>query len=145
MPHMKHYFFLACLIAGAIAWVGCQSPNPQKQGSASGAQLAHMVYFTLKDNSPAQKANLVRECHQFLKNHPGVVYFAAGVVADDLQRPVNVRDFDVSLHVVFRNRQAHDDYQKAAQHLKFIERNQLNWKQVRVFDSDLRQSTTPIP
>jgi hypothetical protein len=101
-------------------------------------RLAHMVFFALKDNSDAQKQRLVQECHTYLKDHPGVVFFAAGTLADEFQRPVNVRDFDVSLHVVFKTSQAHEDYQKAPKHLEFIERNQANWKQVRVFDSWVR-------
>ncbi|HOW67149.1 MAG TPA: Dabb family protein [Candidatus Paceibacterota bacterium] len=100
--------------------------------------MAHTVFFTLNDNSDGQKARLVRECQTYLKNHPGVIYFAAGTLADDLQRSVNVRDFDVSLHLVFRNKAYQDAYQTAAAHQEFIQRNQANWKQVRVFDSYLR-------
>jgi len=37
--------------------------------------------------------------------------------------------------LVFKDKAAHDEYQKAARHLKFIEENQSNWKKVRVFDS----------
>ena len=48
---------------------------------------------------------------------------------------MNDRDFDVALHVVFKDKAAHDEYQKTARHLKFIEENQANWKKVRVFDS----------
>ena len=32
---------------------------------------------------------------------------------------------------------AHDAYQKAERHLKFIEENEDTWKKVRVFDSSL--------
>jgi hypothetical protein len=53
----------------------------------------------------------------------------------DCDRPVNDRDFDVALHVVLKDKCAHDAYQKADRHLKFIEENQSNWKKVRVFDS----------
>jgi hypothetical protein len=41
------------------------------------------------------------------------------------------------LHVVFENRAAHDAYQTAPRHLKFIEENKATWKKVRVFDSDV--------
>ena len=43
--------------------------------------------------------------------------------------------FDVALHVVFADKAAHDAYQTVEDHLKFIEENKANWKQVRVFDS----------
>jgi hypothetical protein len=137
--------FLASLLMGALAWTGCQSTGSPNAGSVQGQRLAHTVFFTLTDNSPEQKAHLVSECQEFLRNHPGVISFAVGTLASDLQRTVNVRDFDVSLHIVFASRSAHDAYQKADQHLKFIERNQANWKQVRVFDSDLKPILTPIP
>lgn len=100
--------------------------------------LAHIVFFNLNDNSAAQKEKLVRECDIYLKDHPGVVFFAAGTLAEALNRPVNVRDFDVSLHVVFKTEADQDQYQKAPKHLEFIERNKANWKQVRVFDSIIR-------
>ncbi|MHC5096183.1 MAG: Dabb family protein [Planctomycetota bacterium] len=97
--------------------------------------FAHNVYFTLKDSSQEQVDTLVAECHRYLKDHPGVVFFAAGTVSPEHDRPVNVRDFDVSLHVIFDSVAAQDAYQMAADHLTFIERNKGNWKQVRVFDS----------
>jgi len=55
----------------------------------------------------------------------------------DLNRPVNDPDFDVSLHIVFVNKAAHDKYQEHPRHLKFIEENKDNWEKVRVFDSYL--------
>jgi hypothetical protein len=100
--------------------------------------LAHNVYFTLNDAGEPAQRSLVEACHRYLKDHPGVVFFAAGTLVTDLQRPVNDREFHVGLHVVFRDRRAHDDYQKAESHLRFIEENKANWKQVRVFDSYVR-------
>ena len=97
--------------------------------------LSHMVYFTLNENTQAAAEQLVAACHTYLKDHPGVVFFAAGTLVEDLQRPVNDLDFHVSLHVVFDSRAAHDAYQVHEQHLAFIEQNKANWKQVRVFDS----------
>jgi len=98
--------------------------------------LAHNVYFALKDNSAASIAAMVADCRRYLSDHPGTVLFAAGTLSD-LSRDVNDRRFDVALHVVFEDRASHDAYQKAAAHLEFIQRNKENWKQVRVFDSDV--------
>ncbi len=97
--------------------------------------LSHDVYFTLHDASEAQIESLVQACHIYLKNHPGVVFFAAGTLVPELARPVNDREFQVALHVVFEDKAAHDAYQVVPDHLKFIEENKANWKQVRVFDS----------
>lgn len=122
------------LLAMAIAGLtGCTANTSARQ--AQPTRLAHTVFFTLNDNSPAQKDALVRECRAYLKDHPGVLAFWAGTLAEELDRPVNVTDFDVSLHLLFSDAASHDRYQTAPKHLEFIERNKANWKQVRVFDS----------
>ncbi len=97
--------------------------------------LAHNVFFTLTDASPAAQQKLVDACHQYLKGHPGEVYFSAGTLVPDLARPVNDRSFHVGLHVVFDSRQSHDAYQAHPRHIQFIEENKPNWASVRVFDS----------
>ncbi len=102
---------------------------------AAEPQLAHMVFFQLKEDSPAAKQKLVDACDKYLSDHEGTVYYSAGVIAEDLKREVNDRDFDVALHLVFRNKAAHDRYQTHPRHLKFIEENKDSWSGVRVFDS----------
>jgi len=97
--------------------------------------LSHNVFFTLHDDSPAAIQKLVDDCYRYLKEHPGVVFFAAGTLGEEFARPVNDRMFDVALHVVFTDKEAHDKYQTIDDHVKFIETNKANWKQVRVFDS----------
>ena len=99
--------------------------------------LAHNVYFALVDNSPEAVERLEGACKKYLSDHPGVVFFAAGRLNPDLAREVNARDFDVALHVVFDGRESHDAYQEAPGHLQFIEEQKDNWKNVRVFDSDV--------
>lgn len=101
------------------------------------ASLAHHVYFTLQDNAPSKVAALLSACTKYLDGHPGVESFAIGRVNPDLNRPVNDRAYDVSLHVVFIDKAAHDAYQISPRHLQFIDEQMPNWKQVRVFDSDL--------
>lgn len=97
--------------------------------------LAHNVYFTLTDDSPEAIDRLVAACHKYLKDHPGVEFFAAGTLVKELTRDVNDRDFHVALHVVFTDKAAHDAYQTVDDHLTFIAEQKGNWKQVRVFDS----------
>ncbi len=123
------FFLSVCGCAGG-QYAGCSR--------AKEPMLAHNVYFTLKDDSQAAKDRLVDACHQYLKDHPGVVFFAAGTLAEELDRPVNVRDFHVGLHIVFRTTQFHDQYQTADKHLKFIEENKGNWEHVQVFDTLVR-------
>ena len=97
--------------------------------------LAHMLYFTLKDRSPAAVQKIVDACQKYLTDHPGVVFFAAGTVVPDLNRPVNQTDFDVALQMVFDSRETHDAYQQAPRHMQFIEENKPSWEHVRVFDA----------
>jgi hypothetical protein len=97
--------------------------------------LAHSVFFTLQDASEAKQDQLVAACRQYLTGHDGTVFFAAGKLAEGLDRPVNDRGFHVALHVVFTDRAAHDRYQEHPRHRQFIDENKPNWKQVRVFDA----------
>ena len=97
--------------------------------------LAHDVFFTLKDASPEAREKLVAACKNYLAGHPGTVFFSAGTRNEAMQREVNDRGFDVSLHVTFDSRAAHDAYQEHPRHKQFIAENQTNWKTVRVFDS----------
>jgi Stress responsive A/B Barrel Domain len=99
--------------------------------------IGHMVYFTLHDNAPAKVREMVAACEKYLSKHPGEVFFAAGARATAFTREVNVLDWDVALHIVFRTTADHDAYQDASRHLQFIEENKANWKQVRVFDSEV--------
>ncbi len=116
-----------------LAWVPVGYAVQPARGGEN--MVAHNVFFTLKDRSDAAKEKLVEACRTYLKGHPGEVFFAAGVRAGDLKRDVNVTDFDVSLHVVFKTKEDQDRYQTAPRHLKFIEGNRENWEKVRVFDS----------
>jgi hypothetical protein len=100
-----------------------------------GLMLAHNVYFSLKDNSAESRKKLVTACKKYLSKHPGEVFFSAGTRAEDLDRPVNDKDFDVALVIIFKDKASHDKYQDAERHKQFIEENRENWKAVRVFDA----------
>ncbi len=106
---------------------------------ATGPMIAHNVYFTLNDNSAEAKKKLVDACKKHLTKHPGEVYFAAGTLAESLQRPINDRDFDVALIIVFKDQAAHDKYAVAERHKQFIAENRENWKKVRVFDATVEK------
>jgi hypothetical protein len=99
--------------------------------------LSHAVYFTLKDRSPAAIAGLVASCKKHLTDHPGTVHFSVGTCAS-YDRQVNDRDFDVALEIVFESHAAHDTYQTAERHEKFIAENATTWAKVRVFDVDVK-------
>ena len=109
--------------------------TPAALAADASRSLAHDVYFTLQDASPAAKQKLVDACRLYLTGHEGTVFFAAGVRAEEMTRDVNDRGFDVGLHVYFRDKAAHDAYQEHPRHKQFIAEMSANWKAVRVFDS----------
>lgn len=99
--------------------------------------IAHHVYFSLVDPSAGSRARLIAACRQHLTGHAGTVFFGVGEVVPDLARPVNDRDFDVALCLVFETRAAHDAYQVDGRHQLFMLENRASWKRVRVFDADV--------
>lgn len=102
---------------------------------AADSVLSHDVFFSLKDSSDAAKSKLVAACQKYLSGHEGTMFFSVGTLATDLSRDVNDKDFDVALHVTFKDKASHDKYQDHSRHKQFIEENKDNWKKVRVFDS----------
>lgn len=105
--------------------------------------LAHSVFFSLTDSSEAAVQKMLGDCRKYLTSHPGIEYFACGTPNRELTRAVNDRDFDVALHIVFSSREAHDAYQDAPSHHRFISENKPNWRQVRVFDADIEALANP--
>jgi hypothetical protein len=106
--------------------------------------LAHNVFFALHDRSEPARARLLEACRKHLAPHSGIVFFACGVLAEELRRDVNDRAFDVALHIVFADQAAHDRYQETPAHRQFIAENKANWKGVRVFDSVVEPSRATV-
>jgi hypothetical protein len=130
---------LAILSLTAVWHLGRTAANSVPP-SAAEPQLGHMVFFALKDNSPEARAKLVAACDKLLAGHDGTVYYSAGTRAEEFKREVNDQDYDVALHLVFKDKAAHDKYQDHERHKQFIAENKENWKKVRVFDSHVRPS-----
>ena len=123
---------------GIIAVLGLamlQNANSSLAQGKDGPLLSHDVYFALKDNSPAARDKLIAACKKYLSGHDGEVFFAAGTLAESLKREVNDLNFDVALHIVFKDAPSQEKYQTAKRHIQFIDENKDNWKKVRVFDS----------
>jgi hypothetical protein len=129
---------LVLIVTLAVFTLSQQSAQTSAAESAE-PMLVHDVYFSLKDDSAGAKKKLVEACKKYLAKHPGTVFFAAGTRAEELKREVNDKDFDVGLHIVFKDKASHEKYQDAPLHKQFIEENKDNWKKVRVFDSSVEQ------
>ena len=98
MFKMRNTLILGGLLAAvAVALAGSLSVGATK--AADGPQVAHMVYFKLKDSSGANRAKLAASCKLFLTGHEGTVSFAVGTLAGDLNGPFNDHDFDIALHM----------------------------------------------
>jgi hypothetical protein len=138
---MKTWLTLASLAAILVIAIAAAPNSTNNQ-----PMLSHDVFFKLKDSSDTAKQALVDACQKYLTDHPGTVWFSAGVVASEFDRPVNDRAFDVALHIVFANKAAHDQYQTAPKHEQFIQEQRGNWDSVRVFDSWVQPATAkPVP
>ena len=105
-------------------------------------QLAHMVFFALKDHSKESRERFLASCDKYLSEHEGTVYYSAGTIAEDkdVEEPVSVKDFDVALHVVFENKAAKARYLASERHKQFVDENRESFAGVRVFDSFLKPS-----
>src|SRR5262249_36567234 len=111
------------------------APPASSPGADAKPVLSPALLFPLNDASPEAKQRLVAACKKYLTGHDGAVSFSVGTLAGELSRPVNDKEFDVALHVVFKDKAAHDVYQENPRHKQFVEENSANWKKVRVFDS----------
>ena len=127
---MNHPMFVA---VAAVLFAGIALDR----ATAQGPQLAHMVYFKVKDEPADARQELVAACGKYLEGHEGTVYFSVGVLADEFKREVNDREFDVALHLVFANKNAHDAYLVHPRHVKFVKDYKPLWSKARVFDSYL--------
>jgi hypothetical protein len=105
--------------------------------------LFHSVYFSLNDRSEGAVRKLLGDCRKYLTGHPGMLFFACGTPNPELTRPINDRDFDVALQILFESKDAHDVYQEAPIHQQFISENKPNWRLVRVFDADVEAKSDP--
>ena len=99
--------------------------------------VGHMVFFELKEKTPEAKKMLVDACYKLLKNHEGVLYFSAGPRAEDQKEPVSATEWDVALHIVFKDKASLQKYIPHPDHKKFVDENKASWKGVKVYDSHL--------
>ena len=130
-----HFVVVAVIVALVAIFSSVQAAPTEKEPP----MLAHDVYFSLKDNSSQAKEKLIAACKKYLTDHPGTVWFAVGPLAEEMKRDVNDRDFDVALHLVFKDKAAHDQYSQSERHQTFIKETKDNWKKVRVFDSHVEK------
>jgi hypothetical protein len=133
--HMGKKLTVVLAVVAALAAAATWEVRRGSAADETGPKIVHDVYFALKDGSPDARQKFMAGCRKYLTEHPGEVYFAVGTVAEDFKRDVNDRDWDVGLHIVFKDRAAHDEYQQSARHKEFVAQNRDAMKKVRVFDT----------
>lgn len=125
------------LLALTAALAAGQAPRPGEKAKG-GPQLAHSVFIRLKDRTPEARARLAASCHKHLGPIEGATHFAVGTIAEDVVEPVvSIRDFDVSLLIVFESKEAEAKYLVDPRHLRFVAENKASFAGVRVFDTYL--------
>jgi quinol monooxygenase YgiN len=110
---------------------------PAALAAAGDPQIAHTVYFALKDDTPENREALAAACVEYLSGQPGAVSFAVGTLADEYDRPINDRGFDVALYLVFEDAAALEAYNTNPRHQQFIRENFPLLEGARVFDFHL--------
>lgn len=125
---------IACL---AIVFAACSNTKETIANAEdiTSPQLAHAVFFDLKNDDDASIQALVEGCYKYLEPHDGIMYFSAGPRHIEYQREVNDLGFDVALTIVFESTEAQEAYQVTKPHKQFIAEFENNWESVRVFDS----------
>jgi hypothetical protein len=131
---MKRLAAVLLILVTASAGLGLLSVVAAEKPAKKPPMLAHNVFFSLAENSQAARQAMVEDSHKYLAPIPGIVFYAAGTVSD-VERPVVDRGYDVALHVVFRNKEAMEEYLVHPKHLEYVKKHQPKWKRVRVFDS----------
>lgn len=81
--------------------------------------FSHVVIFWTDPDKPEAADAVIAAGNRFLKNSPGIMHFHIGKMAGS-ERPVVDQSYQVALNIVFRNKQAQDDYQAHPQHLEFV-------------------------
>jgi hypothetical protein len=94
----------------------------------------HTVYFWMRSGTGEnERAQLVRDCREYLGKIPTVRHLWAGVPAMTPREVVD-NSYGVGLTVVLDDSKAHDVYQEHSLHKDFIARNKQNWDRVQIYD-----------
>ncbi len=125
------------LDSGSVKWLGNHPDQDQLLERTTGPSptFIHTVFFWLKEGATDQrKQQLIDDCKTYLGAVETVRKIEVGIPAGTPREVVD-GSYAVSIVVHFDNRATHDYYQKAEQHLQFIERNKDIWERVQVYDT----------
>ena len=101
-------------------------------------QIGHMVYFALKEPTKENQDFFIAAGKKYLKDIEGIVYFSVGTRGEAFARDVNDKDWQVALHIVFKDKACHDKYSDHPRHKEFIADCLGKVAKVRVFDAEIK-------
>lgn len=113
------------------------------KGDNSVRPFAHMFFFQLCDTNPKLVKDFIDFCQKYLGGHQGQIHFSVGLRALEINRDVSGTNFEVSVHMIFKNKKAFDDYSNSKTHEEFITKS-AGMSPVRiVYDSYLSLAVLP--
>ena len=83
--------------------------------------FSHVVIFWTDPAIPNSADELLAGCEKYLKGIPGVLHYHAGKMVGS-HRPVVDQSYQVSLNLVFPDKQSQDVYQAHPEHVAFVEK-----------------------
>lgn len=86
----------------------------------SHAPFAHMFYFKLVDYDNELVDEFIKNCIEYLSGYEDQTHFSVGLRDLEITRSVSALNFEVSVNMVFKNREAYIAYSKAERHQEFI-------------------------
>jgi hypothetical protein len=128
---------VACAVVAVTVLVLARMTAVGDEKKASEPQIAHAVYFTLKDSSAESRKAVVDACKKYLSGYDGQIFFACGTIDDSFKKDNNIKDWDVAMYMLFKDRAAYDKYDAAARHKQFITENKARWKTTHIYDADV--------
>jgi len=140
---MKKFFAAITLCAVSFCFAAGLQVSAAKDDAVPQKMLSHNIYFSLAEPTPENKQRLVDACNKYLAPHPGVDYFASGVLCEEQKNIFNDRDYDVALVMTFKDRKALGVYARTPEHQKFIAETTALLKKVRIFDADVSRVAVP--
>lgn len=99
--------------------------------------MFHSLYFSLVDKSPNSISNFTEICVRYLSSHPGILQFTTGGLTD-IKRDVSVRNFDVSVDIIYDSKLAYENYLKSEDHDAFFPATEGMIADTYIFDSYIR-------
>ena len=82
--------------------------------------FSHVVIFWTDPANPTASDELIAGANKYLKPIPGCLQFHVGKMVPS-HRPVVDQTYQVALNLVFKDKQAQDDYQVHPSHVEFVE------------------------